>query len=294
MSTPPANPAKKSSAREKRGAAPDALVDAAAAPKKRRGIQSIEIGFEILDVLVKAGGPIPLRTIAETSGVPVANVHNYLVSVHNVGGVVEEADTSFYGLGPYALKLGLSALQQFDVHKVARPAMAELGAQTGFTVFLGVWGNKGPTIVYRVESAQRPSLMELRMGSVLPLLTSALGRNFLAHLPRHVTASMVRDELHHQKRHPEVQYPADFPRSMAEVDAIVSRIHERGISCCKDLFLPGYTTLSAPVFDQLGHIIAGITLMGPNEELDDAPETDTERLLKHCSSQISSAAGWHG
>ncbi|MGA7814350.1 IclR family transcriptional regulator, partial [Caballeronia sp.] len=114
----------------------------------RRGIQSIEIGFGIIDVLCKATGPLPLRTIAARCDLPVANVHNYLVSFQRVGLVVQESDSAFYGLGSYAMKLGIAALQQFDVHKVARPIMAEIGAETGFTVFLGVWGNKGPTIVY--------------------------------------------------------------------------------------------------------------------------------------------------
>lgn len=40
-----------------------------------RGIQSIEIGFSILDVLCKANGPLPLRRIAQKCDMAVANVH---------------------------------------------------------------------------------------------------------------------------------------------------------------------------------------------------------------------------
>ena len=114
--------------------------DSAPAKKiSRRGIQSIEIGFGILDVLCSANTPIPLRIIAEKAHMPVANVHNYLVSFQNVGVVIQEPDTGFYGLGNYAITLGLAALQQFDVQKVARPIMAEIGALTGNSVYLGVW-----------------------------------------------------------------------------------------------------------------------------------------------------------
>ena len=109
---------------------------------------------------------------------------------------------------------GTVALQQFDVQKVARPVMAELGATTGYSVFLGVWGNKGPTIVYRVECAKNPPLMEMRVGSVLPLLNSALGRNFLSHLPEHMTSTLTKDELARQKTNPELILGADAPRSM--------------------------------------------------------------------------------
>ena len=165
--------------------------DEAAAPKTRRGIQSIEVGFGILDALRVAGGPIPLRQIAERTGLAVANVHYYLVSFQAVGVVRQEPDTGFYGLGPYALRLGMAALEQFDVFTAARPVMADLASTVGHTIFLGVWGNRGPTIVYRIESGRGRPILELRVGTVLPLLSSALGRNFLAHLPDALTRELV-------------------------------------------------------------------------------------------------------
>lgn len=276
---------------------PDGLPDgplsigSAGTKNGRRGIQSIETGFNILEVLRAAGGPIPLRTIAARCEMPVANVHNYLVSFQNVGVVVQESDTGFYGLGHYAIKLGTAALQQFDVHKVARPAMAELGAETGHSVFLGVWGNKGPTIVYRVECAQRPPLWELRVGSVLPLLTSALGRNFLAHLPEHMTADLIKEELGKQKRNSDTS-KSDIPHTLAQVQELRAAIRELGFSCCRGTFLPDVTTLSAPVFDQFGAIIAGMTIMGPVADLSCDPDSEAVRLLKKYSAQVSSAAGW--
>ena len=153
----------------------------------RRGIQSIEVGFRILDVIRQTGRPMPLKEIADACELTVPNVHYYLVSFQKVGVVQQHADTGHYGLGPYALRLGLAALEQFDVFTTARPIMAEVAAATGHTVFLGVWGNKGPTIVYRVEGSRSRPLLELRVGTVMPLLSSALGRNFLAHLPAAIT-----------------------------------------------------------------------------------------------------------
>ena len=258
----------------------------------RRGIQSIEIGFGILNVLCKANGPIPLRIIAEKAHMPVANVHNYLVSFQNVGVVVQESDTGFYGLGNYAITLGIAALQQFDVQKVARPIMAEIGALTGHSVFLGVWGNKGPTVVYRVECAKNPPLMEMRVGSVLPLLTSALGRNFLSHLPGQLTSTLVKEELAKQKSGPELSPKADIPRSLDQVLALASKIRANGFSTCVDSLVSGYTSLSAPVFDQFGGIIACLTVMGPSNKIKDDTNTETIHLLKKYSAEISKAAGW--
>ena len=262
--------------------------------KTRRGIQSIEIGFGILDVLCKADGPLPLRVIAERSGLSVANVHYYLVSFQHVGVVLQEVDTGFYGLGSYALKLGVAALQQFDIYKVARPMMSHLAATLGYTVFLGVWGNHGPTIVYRVEGSKSSPLLELRIGSVLPLLSSALGRNFLSFLPDRITHEMVERELAMIEGNASIQYARDIPKSIEEVRELKARVQQKGLSNCKDALLPHFTSLSAPIFDQAGAIVAGITIMGPSSLLDPNAETEVIPVLLKCGADVSAAAGWYG
>lgn len=260
----------------------------AAAPKTRRGIQSIEVGFGILDVLRVSGGPIPLRLIAERTGLAVANVHYYLVSFQAVGVVRQDPDTGFYGLGPYALRLGMAALEQFDVFTAARPVMADLAATLGHTVFLGVWGNRGPTIVYRIESGQGRPILELRVGTVLPLLSSALGRNFLAHLPRTLTTDTLKQEL----KAATSATPPDVPKTLGEVDKMVAGINKAGLSRCRDALLPQFTSLSAPIFDHLGEMVAAITIMGPKGALDDELDGETAQTLKAQAMRISREAGW--
>ncbi|MFY2841242.1 IclR family transcriptional regulator [Achromobacter ruhlandii] len=256
----------------------------------RRGIQSIEVGFRILDVIRKAGRPTPLKDIADACDLTVPNVHYYLVSFQKVGVVQQHADTGHYGLGPYALRLGLAALGQFDVFSSARPIMEEVAAITGHTVFLGVWGNKGPTIVYRVEGARSRPLLELRVGSVLPLLSSALGRNFLAHLP----AASTRELLDIEMEAPADRYDAQAAHRYTpqEVEAIREEVRKHHISRCRHALLPHFTSLSAPVFDMLGSMTAGITLMGPVGAIDDDLASDTAQLLLEKSRAISRLAGW--
>jgi DNA-binding IclR family transcriptional regulator len=285
---PPADAPAADDAPKRRSSTPR---DEADAPKsRRRGIQSIEVGFGILDVLRVSGGPIPLRLIAERTGLAVANVHYYLVSFQAVGVVRQDPDTGNYGLGPYALRLGMAALEQFDVYTAARPVMAELAATLGHTVFLGVWGNRGPTIVYRIESGRGRPILELRVGTVLPLLSSALGRNFLAHLPRSLTDDMLKLEL----KNAASGSLADVPSSRVEVEKMIVHINDSGLSRCRDALLPQFTSLSAPIFDHLGEMVAAITIMGPKGALDDELDGETAQTLKAQAMRISQEAGWVG
>jgi len=255
----------------------------------RRGIQSIETGFRILDVLRRSGRPLQLKEIAEATRLSVANVHYYLVSFQNVGMVRQEADTARYSLGPGALRLGLAALEQFDVFTAARPIMTELAELTGQTVFLGVWGNKGPTIIYRTEGISSHPLLELRVGSVLPLLSSALGRNFLAHLPESSTRELLEQELA-LHRIPSPRPVRHYTRK--DVRTMCAQIRQRHLSRCRDDLIPHFTSLSAPVFDMFGAMTAAITLMGPVGVLDDDLDAETARLMTEKATAISAAAGW--
>ena len=262
------------------------------APGARRGIQSIEVGFRILDVLRGSGHPVALKDIAGACDMSVANVHYYLVSFQKGGVVQQQADTGFYGLGPYALRLGMAALEQFDVFTTARPVMAELAAISGQTVFLGVWGNKGPTIIYRVEGSGSRPLLELRVGSVLPLLSSALGRNFLAHLPEAHTRELLAQEM--DSAGDTIDGTGTTTRRYTSRDVVTMReeILQHGISRCRDALLPHFTSLSAPVFSMLGEMTAAITLMGPIGMLDDDLQAETARLLIEKANSISAAGGW--
>nr|WP_256469767.1 MULTISPECIES: IclR family transcriptional regulator C-terminal domain-containing protein [unclassified Bradyrhizobium] len=168
--------------------------------------------------------------------------------------------------------------------------MTELATTIGHTVFLGVWGNRGPTIIYRVEGGASRPIIELRVGSVLSLLRSALGRNFLAHLPRSLTSQMLDQELKEElSRETRVD---DAPTTKTEVEEMMDKIRRDGISRCRDALLPNFTSLSAPIFDQGGFMIAAITMMGPVGILDDDLKGPTATALIAHARALSVTAGW--
>lgn len=253
----------------------------------RRGIQSIEIGFKILDIISRYKNPIPLKKIAEEAELSVANVHYYLVSFMKVGMIQQAPDTGCYGLGSYALHLSLAAMEQFDIYTSARPVMTELASETGHTIFLGVWGNKGATIVYKVEGRNdSDALLELKIGSVLPLLNSALGRNFLAHLPESYIEGFLDNELKSSKNSTQPRH------TKQEVIALQKEIRMNGISRCRHDLIRDYTSLSAPIYNMLGEIIAALTIMAPITSLDDDLNGDIAKLIKQSAMKISRLAGY--
>lgn len=258
---------------------------------RRRGIQSIVTGFRVLDFLVRAGQPVALKDIATGTGLSASKLQFYLISLAEVGAVAQEPATGRYGLGPYTLQLGISGLQQFDIYKSAYSRMETLSQETGHSVFLGVWGNEGPTIVHRTEGSYNRSIFELRLGSVLPVLRSALGRLFLAYLPATITAAAVDLELSELTRNNPGAGPADVPRTRLEVQALAARIREQRFSVARGGLLSDHTAVSAPVFDHAGKIVSGLTIMGHVNSLNDAEDGPIVAEMRSLADEISAEAG---
>jgi DNA-binding IclR family transcriptional regulator len=271
------------------GREPDRFDDAAR--PRRRGIQSIVTGFRVLDFLVKAGQPVPLREIATGTGLSASKLQFYLISLAEVGVVAQDPNSGFYGLGPYTLQLGISGLQQFDIYKSAFARMERLAQETGHSVFLGVWGNEGPTIVHRSEGSYNRSIFELRLGSVLPVLRSALGRLFVAHLPASLTAGLVDQELSEFTRNNLATSGIDVPRTRLEVQALSEAIRAQGFSTARSGLLSDHTAISAPVFDHAGKIISGLTIMGHVNSLNDADDSPIVAEMIGLAAEISAEAG---
>ncbi len=257
---------------------------------ERRGIQSLEIGFRIIDALVQSGGSLPLKAIAARVDLPATNVHNYLVSLLRVGMVRQEDDTNHYRIGPYGLKIGIACLEQFDLFGVARPELAALAEQTGYTVFLGVWGNHGPTIVYRLDGPRSHGVFELRIGSVLPLLSSALGRVFLAWLPPHATDELLAADLATPRRRAGLE-GRDWPTDREAARALADEVRRQGMSRCRSALLSDFTALSAPVLDHAGSVVAAVTVMGPIGDFDADFAGPIAARIRAAAATISAQAG---
>ena len=254
--------------------------------KERAGIQSVEVGFALLDGLTRSRGPLMLKEVAAAGGMSAAKAHRYLVSFQRLGLVVQDARTAHYDLGPAALKLGLASLARLDAMRMARERIPELMERIGHTLALAVWGNHGPTIVHWEESPQAVTA-NLRLGDVMPLLSSATGRCFAAHMAPEVVAPLIKEELGRAVK----MRRTDLPTTMAEVKTLLADVRERGAARVVDTLLPGIVAFCAPVFDADGHLELGITTLGSIATFDPEWGGAVDVPLRAAAAQLSRDLG---
>jgi len=247
--------------------------------RERPGIQSVEIASRILAAMAEAGQPLQLKDAARGCGMSAAKVHRYLVSLTRTNLVAQDGDGR-YSIGPAAIALGLAGLRSLDVVRIASDSLIELRDRSGETAVLATWSNAGPIII-RIEESSRPVFMNVRVGSTLPILRTAVGRIFAAYLPRQDTAALLQRERRSNSR-------TGTRKNLPSAAEILATTRRHGIAVVGGDLVPGVTALAAPVFDHRARIVASMALLGGPEHLTASPTSAAAALLK----TMSEAASW--
>ena len=84
------------------------------------GIQSVEIGIDILKTIGHAQKPLSISEIAERCDMSKSRLHRYLTSLYRTGFLSRDTELR-YSIGPELMSLGLLASSRWTIRDVARP-----------------------------------------------------------------------------------------------------------------------------------------------------------------------------
>jgi DNA-binding IclR family transcriptional regulator len=248
----------------------------------RSGVQSVAIAARILKILAEQGGELPLKDLAAATGMPRAKVHRYLASLRGAGLVAQDAETGLYRIGSTAVMVGLVGLGRLSPVRQLQDMLPRLRDQIGETVTAAIWGDMGPTII-AIEESDHLVTMNLRIGSVLPLSGTAIGRVFLAHMPAAVTKRFVTAER---------RGPASARPSQRQLAEIIADIRHRRLSRAHGVLLPGVDALAAPVFDYRGDLVAVICAVGHTDVMSTRWDGPVAKALDAATRELSRRLGF--
>jgi DNA-binding IclR family transcriptional regulator len=252
----------------------------------QRGIQSVEVGGQLLLALLEAGKPMMLRDVAALAGMAPAKAHPYLVSFMRLGLVEQDRVNGRYELGPLALQMGLACMRRLSPVRIGTEAIVELSTEIGQTIALSLWGNYGPTVV-RIEEASAAVHVNMRVGSVMSLLGTATGRVFAAFMP----AKMIQTFL--EAGHHEASVGDESARRMSgkQIEAALAEVRQRGMARAVGRPIPGVNAFSVPVFDHGGSVALAITAIGPEGTFNADWDSPIATKLLDCASKVSERLG---
>lgn len=250
----------------------------------KHGVQSLEVGMGILKAMVFGKRSMMLKDIAAAADMPPSKAHRYLVSLIRSGLVEQDPLTSRYNLGPFALNIGLVAIDRLDRIRLGLAAISELRDEINETTALAVWGDNGPVIV-RWERPRRPITVNVVTGTTLGVLSSAAGRVFAAWLPN-ATRAIVKREVEQRRNLP------PGVETLADADALLASVRERGLAVISGNYLfRGVEAAAAPVFNFKNELTMALVIVGVEGSIDMSPESEVLARLKGAADALSLRLG---
>jgi DNA-binding IclR family transcriptional regulator len=251
--------------------------------ERRRGIQSVEIGFRVLAAIAEAGRASSLSAIGQATGLSPSQTHRYLQSLTATGLAIQDSRTGHYDLGPASRRIGIAALGRFDSFERAGQIFPEVVDEIGWTILLAVMSPAGPTLV-RWFMGRPAVITNLGLGSVLPLYHSATGRAFIAFSEERELADLLQSK--------ENQMRGDNAVDLAQIRRegrmnLYVRMEGR--------FIPGLRALSAPIFDMQGRLAFCATAIA-NAAFPEDDEARVAEALKAACQRVTEDSGgrWPG
>ncbi|MGR4868755.1 IclR family transcriptional regulator [Variovorax sp. LARHSF232] len=278
------------------------------ASDNQRGIQSIEVGGQLLRALVHHGRPMALKDLAREADMSAAKAHPYMVSFGRLGLIEQDRSNGHYQLGPLALQLGLISLQQANPVHVATPLIAELAQEIGQTVAIVVWGDRGATIVQIAESPS-PVHVNMRHGTVFSLTDTASGKLFGAYRDPAEVRGLLEEERSRAKRNANkpdaasrstaapnrLGMPPQHPLpSWGDFEAQLEEVRQRGLSRSDGEVIPGINAMSVPVFNHAGDLVLALTAIGPAGLFDIGWDGPVACAMRQCAQAVSHRLGARG
>jgi len=225
--------------------------------RRKVGIQSVEIGAQILFTLANYSKPATLSELSRELNMAPSNVRRYLVSLANTGLVEQEPNSLRYLLGSACVRLGLLSMGQRPEIEVVNDAARSLRDETDLCVGVLSTNDLPPMMINWFSNGDRITHVG-RIGTTFSLVHSASGRTALAYQPNTAIVAAFRKAVREGRK------PTSCGELLDEEAflALTEEIRREGLTHVRGDYTPGIEAYAAPVFNATGEVIFVLTIVG--------------------------------
>ncbi|MBB6444274.1 IclR family transcriptional regulator [Bacillus benzoevorans] len=197
-----------------------------------------------------------VRELAAELGMGKSSVHRILATLASEGFVRKNEESNKYELGASLLELSSIVLNNIDLHNEAYPFIKKLAEKCNETAHLAVLENLEVMYLCKVEAEQSEKISSYSGLHNHPHCTSS-GKLLLAYSDTTVMEAILERGL--RKFTPNtITDPVQFRKELAG-------IYERKYAVSHDELTVGISSVSAPIKDYTGKVIAAINFVGPSQ-----------------------------
>ena len=231
-------------------------------------VNALARGLEVIRAFTRSTPSMTLADIARSTGMNRATVRRFLLTLVAEG--YAQTDGKLFALKPKVLELGYAALSSMKFLDVVQPAVEQLAAELGESCFAAILD--GEDVVY-VATATPPGRLiniGLSVGSRSPAHCVSTGRILLAALPE-------RARLKYLDTATLRRMTANTVTSKVKLRAQIEETAAKGWSVCDQELEIGLRSISVPIRDQSGQVLAALNVACPSSRI--TPEDMYTRVL---------------
>ena len=215
-------------------------------------VEALAKGLSILSLFSEQRPNWRITDLASEAGLPLPTAYRMVMTL-TAENFLEHLPTGEYRPSVKVLTLGTAALRSLDLVELATPRLQSLAKVTGETVNLAVLS--GDQILYLVRLRNRDLVTaNIQVGSLLPAVTTSIGKLLLAYLSEEDLAATVTSQSFGGSHGPNAQQSLDALRPH------LAKIRKLGWAGQDEELAHGLRSVAAPVSDRSGRVVAGINI----------------------------------
>jgi len=195
-----------------------------------------------------------LDEISAQAGLPRMTAYRMIRTMEAEWFLVRDSVTNKYHLGPALLSSTYLSEGYAELAGIVRPYLEKLAEETGEAATLAIEVD-GVAVSVDMIDTSRPFKREVAVGRIIGDTANSNGKIFAAFKPKE-----ERQEILAQER------PKVTPNTITDPDALareLERVAEEGVAYDLEERNVGTCAVAAPVRDQMGKVIAAISVVAP-------------------------------
>lgn len=225
------------------------------AGKDRHFVTALARGLEILSCFKTNERYLGNQQIAQRTGLPKPTVSRFTFTLTQLGYLNYSETLGKYSLGTAVLSIGNSFLSSMTIRQIARPLMQELADSAGASVAMGTRDRLQMVYIESCRSTTSSFVMNLDVGSRLPIMGTSMGRAYLCGLP-----DLHRDRVLDQLRKANQE---DWPRIKAMLETAQKEYEQYGFCLSIGEWKKDVNAVAVPYMPADGSDVLSISCGGP-------------------------------
>lgn len=235
------------------------LVNPAQPPHKNHEsyfVPGLQRGLLVLEALADARRPLTVTELGRKLGLSRSSTFRLTYTLAQMGFIEATEGSKVFRLGPRVLNIGFAYLASQDLIELARVDLETLRNNTNVSAHLSIRDNREVLYLSCVQS-RSGFLSNMNVGTRLPAFATPMGWLLLSDLSSRELAALFAKDVFD----PLTELT---PRTVQDLANRIAESVAKGYVISRGIIESGGSSISAPVFDKAGLVVAAIDISGPD------------------------------